>query len=628
LPAIVLIFCLAARGATPPDAIVHRITVTNEPVCAGAISPYQNGQFIEYLCGLTPSMFAEQVFDASFEGVPAYRYAFRREIDRLEKPWYPTGAVHRGDFALDPVAPYNGKVSQRITQKPGDPCTLGVSQEGKHVKVGERLRCSLYLRARGLQSAVEVAVWGQGRTYASATFQPTQKWQRFETVLEPNGTDPAATLSITFRGPGTLWIDQVSLMSVENVFGWRRDVAESLKALRPGIIRFGGNTTEGFEWTDTIGDPAKRVPFTTVWGGLEPGNAGLEEFVQLCRWVEAEPLICVRFTGRTPQQAAEQVEYFNGPPTTPMGKLRSANGHPAPYGVRYWQIGNELGDENYQKGVAEFCKAMKAVDPSIKLLAAFPSPGLLHRAGPWIDYICPHHYGCQDLAAMEADVARCRKLIAENSAGRGIRLGITEWNTTAGDWGLGRAMLWTLDNALWCSRYHNFMHRHCDMIEIANRSNLTDSFCSGIIQTNGTGLFKTPTYYAQQLYATHAGSRPVKIRTGAGFPSDPQLDISATLSADGHTIALFAVNPTTETESRTLDFAGPAPLDRKVQVWTLADTLASGERDAANDWRHPDRIRTQPGETVLNVATLAYRFPPLSLTVLKIGRATSATRSK
>jgi alpha-L-arabinofuranosidase len=229
---------------------------------------------------------------------------------------------------------------------------------------------------------------------------------------------------------------------------------------------------------------------------------------------------------------------------------------------------------------------------------------------------------------MEADVARCRKLIAENSAGRGIRLGITEWNTTAGDWGLGRAMLWTLDNALWCSRYHNFMHRHCDMIEIANRSNLTDSFCSGIIQTNGTGLFKTPTYYAQQLYATHAGSRPVKIRTGAGFPSDPQLDISATLSADGHTIALFAVNPTTETESRTLDFAGPAPLDRKVQVWTLADTLASGERDAANDWRHPDRIRTQPGETVLNVATLAYRFPPLSLTVLKIGRATSATRSK
>ncbi len=610
------------------DAVGARLTVTNEPICNATISPYQYGQFIEYLCGLTPSMFAEQVFDGSFEGVPPYRVEFRKETDRLEKPWYPDGAVHRGDFALDTVAPFNGKVSQRITQKPGDPCTLGVSQEGKHVKTGERLRCSLYLRARGLQSPVQVAIWGQGKTYASATFRPAQAWQRFETVLEPNGTDPAATLSISFRGPGTLWIDQVSLMSADNVCGWRRDVAEALKALRPGIIRFGGSTTEGFEWTATIGDSATRVPFTTCWGGLEPGNAGLEEFVQLCRWVGAEPLVCVRFTGRTPKQAAEEVEYFNGPATTPMGKLRAGNGHPAPYGVRYWQIGNELGDAAYQKGVAEFCKAMKEVDPGIKLLAAFPSPALLQRAGPWIDYVCPHHYGCQNLSAMEEDVARCRKQIAENAPGRGIRLGITEWNTTAGDFGLGRAMLWTLDNALSCSRYHNFMHRHCDMIEIANRSNLTDSFCSGIIQTNGTGLFKTPTYYAQQLYAAHGGTRPLKIRTDAGLASDPSLDISATLGEDGRTIALFVVNPTTEPQSRVLDFAALAPLDQSVQVWTLADTMGAGERDAANDWRHPDRIRTEPGNTALDGAKLAHRFPPLSLTVLKMQRKTTGTGAR
>ena len=91
---------------------------------------------------------------------------------------------------------------------------------------------------------------------------------------------------------------------------------------------------------------------------------------------------------------------------------------------------------------------------------------------------------------MEDDVAALPAMIAENAPGRDIRLGITEWNTTAGDWGLGRAMLWTLDNALWCSRYHNFMHRHCDLIEIANRSNLADSFCSGIIQTNNHACSK------------------------------------------------------------------------------------------------------------------------------------------
>jgi alpha-L-arabinofuranosidase len=189
-------------------------------------------------------------------------------------------------------------------------------------------------------------------------------------------------------------------------------------------------------------------------------------------------------------------------------------------------------------------------------------------------------------------------------------------------------VLWTLDNALWCCRYHNFMHRHCDLIEIANRSNLTDSFCSGIIQTSGTGLFKTPAYCAQQLYATHAGSRPLKVLVDAGLPSDPGLDTSATLSEDGRTAAVFAVDPGSEPQSRTLDLAALAPLDQKVQVWTLADTISAGARDAVSDWRHPDRIRTEQGSTTLRGDMLAHRFPPLSLTVLKIQRRTAAKGPK
>lgn len=592
--------------------------VTREPVCTGGISPFQYGQFIEYLCGLTPSMFAEKVSDGSFEGVPEYRVSFRKETDRVEQPWYPDGAMHRGEFALDSADAPNGKVSQRIVQKPGDPCTLGISQGGKSVKAGEPIKCSLCLRAKETDGPVRVSLWGEGKTCATAEFRPTTRWERFEATLIPAGSDDHATLTISFRGPGTVWIDQVSLMPADAVFGWRRDVAEALKALRPGIIRFGGSTTEGFEWTATIGDPAKRVPFTTCWGGMEPGNAGLEEFVRLCQWVEAEPLVCVRFTGKTPKDAADEVEYFNGPTASPMGKLRAANGRPEPYRVKYWQIGNELGDDKYQKGVAEFCKAMKAVDPSIKLLAAFPSPGLLKNAGQHLDYLCPHHYGCQNLPAMEEGVRGCRAMIAENAPGRDIRLGITEWNTTAGDWGLSRAMLWTLDNALWCSRYHNFMHRHCDLIEIANRSNLADSFCSGIIQTNNHGLYKTPTYYAQELYARHAGQRPLKIRLDADLRSDPALDASATVSDDERVLSFFVVNPTTQTQKRMLDLRAWEPLAAEVDVWTLADTLHAGERDAANSWREPDRIRAEPGKASLASGTFAYQFPALSLTVLQM----------
>ncbi len=604
-----------AAGSESPT-----ITITRELLCSGTISPFQYGQFIEYLCALTPSMFAEKIFDGGFEGVPVYKFAFRKQTDRLERPWYPEGAVHRGEFTLDREGADNGKVSQRITQKPDDPCTIGVSQSNKFVKAGETIRCRLSLRSAGLTGSVEVSLWGQGKTHASAELRPDDRWKRYEAVLTPTQTDQNATFTISFRGPGTLWIDQVSLMPDDNVFGWRRDVAVALKAMKPGIIRFGGSTTEGFDWKDTIGDPARRIPFTTVWGGLEPGNAGLEEFVRLCQWVGAEPLICLRFTGKTPRDAADQVEYFNGPPDTPMGKLRAASGHPEPYRVRYWQIGNELGDLAYQKGIAEFCRAMKAVDPAIKLLAAFPSPGLLENAGGLVDYICPHHYDCANLKATEADIDRCRRMIARSAPGRAIRLGVTEWNTTAGDWGLTRAMLWTLDNALKCSRYHNLFHRRCDLVEIANRSNLTDSFCSGVIQTNVHSLYLTPTYYAQQLYATKAGTRPLRIIYSGGRSLDSDLDFSATLSDDERRVTLFVVNDAREPKQRTILLAPLGALAPDAAVWTLGDTRHAGERDASNSWREPDRIRPIEGKATVAQGQLAYEFPPLSLTVIELVR--------
>lgn len=104
------------------------LKITGERLGQGKISPYQCGQFIEYLCALTPSMFAEKVFDGSFEGVPPYRFVFRSQTDRVEQPWYPDGAVHRGEFVLDTNNPFNGKVSQRIRQNKGDACTLGISR--------------------------------------------------------------------------------------------------------------------------------------------------------------------------------------------------------------------------------------------------------------------------------------------------------------------------------------------------------------------------------------------------------------------------------------------------------------------------------------------------------------------
>src|SRR5205814_8542515 len=138
--------------------------------------------------------------------------------------------------------------------------------------------------------------------------------------------------------------------------------------------------------------------------------------------------------------------------------------------------------------------------------------------------------------------------LLERTPTRAIKVAVTEWNTTAGDWGLGRAGLMTLANALACSRYHNLLHRQADLVEIANRSNLINSFGSGILQTDNHRLYKTPTYYAQQLYATQAGNRP--LRLASSTPSHAGLDMSATLSADGSEVVLFAVNDTLDALQR------------------------------------------------------------------------------
>ena len=66
------------------------------------------------------------------------------------------------------------------------------------------------------------------------------------------------------------------------------------------------------KWMDLIEGCGSSQAVSCDGGGLQPTGAGIEEFVQLCKAVEAEPLMCVRFSGRTPKDAADEVEYFNG----------------------------------------------------------------------------------------------------------------------------------------------------------------------------------------------------------------------------------------------------------------------------------------------------------------------------
>jgi alpha-N-arabinofuranosidase len=621
---VVLLFGRTSRsantdGSDKPDPRQSPLKVTRDFLHPGTINPMQYGQFIEYLCDLVPGMWAEKIYDGSFEGLTPYKFAYLRQTDFREKPWYPSGSVNRAAYSLDRHEPISGTVCQKIDAKAGPPCTVGISQDGIAFERGKECVFRCYMRRAGFTGPVRVQLHRDGKVLACAELTPESTWKKYGARLVPSATETNATLAISFRGPGTLWLDNASLMPEDTRDGWRSDVVAAAKELTPGVIRFGGSALDepgfgSFDWKDTIGDPDKRKPFR-AWGGLQPTGPGLEEIVKFCHLVGAEPLLCIRVTGRTPQDAAEQVQYFNGAADSPMGKLRAKNGHAQPYRVKYWQIGNERSGPEYEERLAEFCKAMKQADSSITLLSSYPTAAVLRQAGEWLDYVCPHHYDCANLKAAEKDIdaicALCRKL----APSRTIKIAVTEWNTTGGDWGPTRARLWTLENALACSRYHNLVHRHCDVVDIANRSNLTNSFCSGIIQTDNHRLYKTPTYYAQQLYATRAGNRPLRIEPAS--PVDLNPDVSATLSADGTALTLFAVNSGLTDVTRPLDLSAFGDAAQEVEVWTLADRQKAGEPDVSNSFGDPERVAVTASRFKAESGRFSYRFPALSLTVLR-----------
>jgi alpha-N-arabinofuranosidase len=585
-----------------------------------AIDVKQGGQFIEILCNLIPSITAQQVDSSSFEEEPPWKVSYKPPIDKPDRPWYPDGAVHLAGYSYDAEAAYNGKRSQKI-ELPAARARAGIAQDGFYTKAGVAYQLRLHMKSLG-----NVSVRASLRAGEGAVAKPVllgragAEWGAAETRLVATRGSENATLSIQFEGPGTLWLDQIYLIGEDAVLGiWRPDVVEALRAMKPGVIRFGGSSIEPFEWEQAIGPWDRRVPFTTPWGGLEPNFASVEEFVQLCEYLKVEPLVCLRWTGKTPADAAAQVEYFNGGPDTPEGKRRAQNGRRAPYRVKYWQIGNEVGGREYDASVKAFAEAMRKVDPTIKVLSAFPSADTLARGEGYLDYLCPHHYECGDLEGKEKDLKFLQDQIGRYGRGRDIRVAVTEWNTTAGEWGLGRGMLQTLGNALACARYHNLMQRYADLIEIAIRSNLADSFGSGVILTGPGWMYFAPTYYAQQMYARAAGTHPLRVELASNLPWQLQEpDVTATLSEDGRTLRIFGVNSTTEALPVTFDLSG---FEREVsngRLILIADRDKTLSAEVMNTQDDPKRVAAVDRPLLVRGKKFVFTFEPLSVSLMEL----------
>jgi len=413
------------------------------------------------------------------------------------------------------------------------------------------------------------------------------------------------------EGEGKVWVDKLSIMPDDNSKGWRKDVIAAIRDLRPTLIRWGGSVCDPgeYRWKNGIGDRDHRTPFQNKnWGRLDSNDVGIDEFCQLCELTGTEPLICLSFSDG-PQSAGDLVDYCNGSAQTMWGAKRAANGHPEPYHVRYWQIGNEISgdDPKYLDQFPAFVESMKRADAGILLMSSFPSRKLLERVGKDITYICPHHY-TRDFAACERELTQLTELIERTPEWRHLKIAVTEWNESGGDWGLMRGLQMTLHNALHNATYLNLLMRHSDKVEIACRSSMANSFCGGVIETSPSGLLKRPGYSALQLYARHAKSVPLKTESPKDGP-----DVFACASEDRKTVVIFAVNGKPESCEYTFGFSG---FDDPLHVGkgeTLCDTLDARQSDVMNHWEAPDRVRIVESPSVPERIAL----PPLSITAIE-----------
>ena len=375
-------------------------------------------------------------------------------------------------------------------------------------------------------------------------------------------------------GTGKFHVGAVSLMPADNVDGFRPEIIAVLKQLRFGVLRFpGGNFVSSYEWRYGVGDIDKRPPiFDPVWHALQQNDVGTDEFLTLCRLLGVDPYITVNAGFGDAWSARQLVEYTNGAATTPMGRWRTQNGHPAPYNVKLWGIGNEpWGD--YQMGAMAlpqyeikhnlFAKEMRKVDPTITLIAGGAMPDVMEGADqarringqyvpdylssadwtgqlllhclPNIDMVSEHFYAS---GTMHTDMKLGKKVPIEpplsfievqRAAAVQVRVKYEHYEKylelipalrakpvpiAIDEWAYflpgQRNSYRTVPAYAWA--FHE-MFRHSDIFQMANLTFATATFSS-----NGTEAVLNPTGLLFKMYRDHFGVIPVEVSGNSPQP--------------------------------------------------------------------------------------------------------------
>ncbi|HUW18969.1 MAG TPA: alpha-L-arabinofuranosidase C-terminal domain-containing protein [Sedimentisphaerales bacterium] len=462
-----------------------------------------------------------------------------------------------------------------------------------------------------------------------------------------------------------IWVPEGS--EIENSGGIRLDTVRALRKLEVPVVRWpGGLFADNYHWRDGIGPSDKRpVRQNLGWNTTESNQFGTHEFMRFCKLIGTEPYLCVNVGSGTVEEARAWAEYCNSDKDTMLTRQRAANGHPQPFGVKFWSLGNEpeyaldgmmLPDHyldvarTYAGYVKHFaCQSVWRGDGKLKeakivlgelgdtkifkdqvrkvkniyfdLLSLHLYANTSHA--PDIPPADTHYQLISRLPRLEQRIKRLCDVAQElSTSDHSVGVAVDEW----GIWRHGEAdslnglvQKAPIGDALFAAAFFHVLHRYekVYMANIAQSINVLHA----LILTRGKKFCVTPTYHVFEMFRPHRNAKVIDFSVECGKklpPSDAAgrnaLSVSVTKSQDGGELFISAVN---------LDLRDD--IIAKIEVadgnkWKVQEVrrLVAEDIDCGNIFDDPNRVRPEAVDTDRLSADGKFRLKARSVTTIRM----------
>ncbi len=545
---------------------------------------------------------------------------------------------------------------------------------GIGIEKGEAYRFSVWAKAPKGTAAIRVQLIKENSMDEKQEFVEEEinitssQWKKYTVTLDAPQTEKQAKLRIFLKGTNSVALEHISLFPV-NTFknrenGMRRDLAQALADLKPGIFRFpGGCIVEGtdlatrYQWKNTLGPVENRPLNGNRWEHTfdyryypdyyQSYGLGFFEFFQLSEDIGAEPLpilsvgLACQYQNWNDESAhvpmdelqpyiddcLDLIEFANGPVTSKWGKVRADMGHPAPFNMKYIGVGNEQWGEFYYERLKPFVAAIRAKYPDIKIVGT---------SGPVPEDVPDNTYRFEDgwkaMKAQKADLVDEHYYRDEEwFLTHGLRYDTYDRKgpkVFAGEYAChGKGKKWNhYEAAILEAAFMTGFERNADIVHMTTPAPLFAhvdgwQWRPDQIWYDNTDMFKTVSYYVQQMYSTNAGTNVLSLtmdkKPVANQAGQNGLFASAAYDSKTDEVIIKIANTSKTSQPVSFNLTG---MKGTRTAQTL--TLFHNGMDDENTICKPELITPQKGTTQVDegkgASLLLDDLPPMSFRIYRI----------